>query len=252
MGVGGVNTFEQKKGGYRLLPGNRFPATALPRAGLTVDAGAPSVNVPTNEYHLMSEPNAIPLALNFTHYVKLGYHPIPVVPGDKIPSGGKGWNTKTYDFAKLDTEGWSVGICCNNVVGLDIDSTDEEQADEFERLTRGILNLPKNTPRRVGRPPKRLLICRVDSPIASWDITQGRGVGSTKFQLLGIGKMFVIQGIHKETKLPYTLNRKLPAWDKLPLVTAEQLEQLRVALGGRTAPPVAIAPESPQIGRAHV
>ena len=186
----------------------------------------------------MSENPAIPFALPFTHYASLGYHPIPIKPGQKIPAGGKNWNTKQYDYVKLDAGNYSVGLLCDNVAGFDIDALDPARANAIENLCRKICRLPKNTVVRVGMAPKRLLIVRVDAPM--------KGGDAEGFQLLGSGKQFVLHGIHPDTHLPYTLSRALPAWDKLPLVTPGMIRELQLALGVRKKMESPPAPESPR------
>jgi len=186
----------------------------------------------------MSENPAIPFALPFTHYASLGYHPIPIKPGQKIPAGGKNWNTKQYDYVKLDAGNYSVGLLCDNVAGFDIDALDPARANAIEDLCRKICRLPKNTVVRVGMAPKRLLIVRVDAPM--------KGCDAEGFQLLGAGKQFVLHGIHPDTHLPYTLSRALPATHALPLVTPGMISELQLALGVRKKMESTPAPESPR------
>ena len=183
----------------------------------------------------MSAAQPIPFALPFTHYAKLGYQPIPVGWNSKIPSGGEGWNTCTYDYEALDEGQHSVGLLCNNIVGIDIDITDKRLAERIESVCRKALGLPKSSPRRIGKAPKRLLVARVNDPINSFDLLHKeagvRGRGTTLFQLLGHGKQFVIHGLHPDTGLPYKLDKPLPKWSKLPLVTVEQILDMRVQVG---------------------
>jgi hypothetical protein len=176
----------------------------------------------------------IPFALPFTHYAELGYLPIPIVWKDKRPAGGDGWNTRTYDYAELDTQQLGIGLLCNNIVGLDVDVDNKTLADKIERTVRRSLGLPKDAPKRIGRAPKRMLMARVNAPVKGWDLMhrpKEGGKGQTLFQLLGEGKQFVIHGIHPETGKPYTLDRPLPAHELLPVVTEEQLAEMRVAVG---------------------
>lgn len=178
----------------------------------------------------MSGVQPVPFTLPFTHYAKLGYSPCPVQ--GKVPSHGEGWYTHAYSEAELlalDKSGLNVGLRCSNVVGIDIDVTDAKLAKKVEACVRKVLNLPKSTPRRVGKPPKCLLLCRVEAPMAGFDLRHDKR--TVLFQLLGQGKQFVIHGTHPETHKPYTLDKPLPAWRKLPLVTSEQVEAMRSAVG---------------------
>jgi RecA-family ATPase len=172
--------------------------------------------------------HALPFKLPFTHYAQLGYLPCPV--NGKVPTGGVGWYQKQYDYAELDGTGQNVGLRCENIVAFDIDIEDADHAQAIEDVVRQALDLPADTPVRVGQAPKRLLIARVEEPTKGFDLSyrDAEGHGHTLFQLLGSGKQFVIHGIHPGTGKPYTLSTALPAWEKLPPVTPEDLEQVRL------------------------
>jgi hypothetical protein len=201
---------------------------------------------------MSTENPAIPFELPFTHYAESGYHPIPIRPGSKLPAGGPRWNTKQYDYAALDAGDFSVGILCDNVAGLDIDEQDPVLADQMEADIRRILKLPKSTPVRVGRAPKRMLIVRVPLLMRSWDVRRGSGKDSTVFQFLGDGKQFVLHGVHPDTKLPYTLRKPLPNWAKLPEVTPADIAALQEFFGSRKRTDVPSAPESPRWDDANI
>lgn len=179
----------------------------------------------------MSTSEPLHFKLPFTHYAELGYLPVPCE--GKVPVGGKGWNTRVYDYEALDRTKCNVGLLCSNIVGLDIDIEDAELADRIEMLCRKVLKLPVDSPRRIGKAPKRLLIVRVSEPVGGWDIMQKLegGKGRTLFQLLGDGKQFIIHGTHPDTRRPYTLDQPLPAWSELPEVSFDQLIELRIAIG---------------------
>lgn len=173
---------------------------------------------------------AIPFTLPFQHYDKLGYKPIPLKPNSKEPLALKGWNTIDYDYEALDREGgYGMGLLCNNVVGLDIDVDNPQHAQRLQAAIRKVLKLPANTPLRIGRAPKRLLILRCEEPLPGFDV-QRTDAKVVLFQLLGRGKQFVIQGTHPDTKQPYTISRALPERSKLPLLTAAQVGPLRDAV----------------------
>jgi RecA-family ATPase len=188
-------------------------------------------------------------ALPFSHYARLGYLPVPL--HGKVPYS-VGWQTTRYEQTELDvldTQGnLNVGLLCENIVGLDIDLTDESHARKIEALIRRTLKLPKATPRRVGNAPKALLIMRVETPLPGFDIRHDRKV--VLFQLLGAGKQFVVHGIHPDTGKPYTLNRPLPRVEKLPLLTAAGLVALREALTlGLTKLGYSVGSHGPSVGR---
>lgn len=178
----------------------------------------------------MSAAKVSPLVLPFSHYAKLGYLPCPVE--GKVPSHGEGWYGYVYndeELARLDKSGLNVGLRCSNIVGIDIDITDAKVAKKVEACVRRVLKLPKTTPRRVGKAPKALLICRVEEPMAGFDLRHEKR--TVLFQLLGSGKQFVVHGTHPETRKPYTLDAPLPKWAKLPLVRQESIDQMRAEVG---------------------
>jgi hypothetical protein len=168
-------------------------------------------------------------ALPFSHYARLGYLPVAVRGKEAFV---KDWPNKRYSEEELQgldaASDLNVGLLCENIVGLDIDLTDERHAKAIEALIRRTLKLPKTTPRRVGRAPKCLLVMRVERPLPSFDLKHAKT--TTLFQLLGAGRQFVVHGIHPDTGQPYTLNRPLPKVEALPLLTPEGLVALRVAV----------------------
>ena len=167
---------------------------------------------------------AVPFALPFAHYAKLGYQPTPTRGKAAFLLGWQKLQLTQEQCASFDADrDLNVGLVCSNIVGLDIDIDDEAHAREIEQLTRKVLSLPRTTPRRVGRWPRCLLIARVNAPVKGWNITAG---DKTLFQALGLGQQFVVHGIHPDTQQPYSLSRPLPKQEKLPRVTPEKLGTL--------------------------
>ena len=105
-----------------------------------------------------------------------GYHPVPV-SGPECPCKSPGkqplmraWQTVCKTAAPPLIRKWTsternstnTGILAGEVAGIDIDVPVPELADELEDLAREMLG---ETPLwRVGRPPKRLAVYRIDKP----------------------------------------------------------------------------------------
>ena len=106
---------------------------------------------------------------------------------------------------------------------IDIDIGAEEAAEEIEALAKNMLG---ENAVRIGRPPKRCLLFRADTPFRKLSATFVERAGVThKIEILGDGQQVVVNGIHPETKRPYRWHGgepgpKLPRKD-LPLLTAE-------------------------------
>jgi Primase C terminal 2 (PriCT-2)/Bifunctional DNA primase/polymerase, N-terminal len=137
-----------------------------------------------------------------------GYAILPIMPGTKKPGrfvGGTwrdypGW-TKHCHRATTENEiaiwsGWpdaGIGIAGGGVVAVDIDVADGEVAVRIEALARGRLG---DTPAlRIGRPPKRLLVYRTETPF--------KGFKLSPIEILCEGQQFVAYHIHPDTGRPY-------------------------------------------------
>jgi Bifunctional DNA primase/polymerase, N-terminal len=137
-----------------------------------------------------------------------GYAVIPIMPGTKKPgrfvSGAwrdyPGW---TKHCRRTTTEHevaiWSewpdagIGIAGGTVVAVDIDVADGEAAIRIEELARERLG---ETPAvRIGRPPKRLLVYRTETPF--------KGFKLSPIEILCEGQQFVAFHIHPDTDRPY-------------------------------------------------
>lgn len=116
----------------------------------------------------------------------------------------------------------SVGIVCGRTIAIDIDVTEPSLADEFEAATREII--PGDPLKRVGKPPKRLLLYRTVEPIRTSHMAGADFLGERSY--------FVAYGIHPDTRRPYEwvgaspVDRPLSA---LPVATADALASLRAA-----------------------
>ncbi|MCK5613457.1 PriCT-2 domain-containing protein, partial [Candidatus Pacearchaeota archaeon] len=88
------------------------------------------------------------------------------------------------------------------------------------------------TARRVGQPPKLLMIYRADEPFTKVTSSmyvdpQGR---NCRVEILGDGQQFVAFAEHPDTKQPYTWKNKIPLSEvdpqKLPVITQKQAVSL--------------------------
>jgi hypothetical protein len=140
-----------------------------------------------------------------------GYHPIPV--NGKAPRLD-GWQ-KLTDATREDIVGWTTqrrhetntGVLTRGTPALDVDISDQAAADAVERLVRdrfadcGVLLT------RFGKAPKRAIPFRTDRPfkkITALLVAPGPGGEIHRLEFLGDGQQFVVDGIHPDTRRPYS------------------------------------------------
>ena len=98
--------------------------------------------------------------------IENGFNIIPIPPGSKSP-GFDGWqNTRATQglLSEWLNDGHrdsGVGILTKEHPAIDLDILDEAMAEKIEEWC--ILNIG-NCPVRIGRAPRRLLICRANTP----------------------------------------------------------------------------------------
>ena len=220
-----------------------------------------------------------------------GYPPVPILrpdaPGTVERNGkvvrkspGKEphnalWARKereVYGATARTVEGWArlrdiadhpgLGLACGRAAAADVDVYDPELADAIEALA--IEHLGTTPLRRVGQPPKRLLVYQVeDGPLPKAQTPELlKGDLKAKVEVLGQGQQFVAFGVHPVTGLPFAWDGPTPETvplDELPAVTQEQVElfvadaeHLLREAGYRTKAEIEAAarrPEPPQTGR---
>ena len=186
-----------------------------------------------------------------------GFQPVPIIPLDaclspstsvnvnnrgKVPGiitgdgtwvGLSGWTkgeiTETWIAAWGNTieAGAGVGIRTGDVVGVDIDVTDENLSVEIGEIAFDVLG---DAPCRIGNPPKRLLPYRTDTPRKKNRVEfHHPNTGDVQVvELLGTGQQFVAHGTHPKTGAPYEWSNGNPCHDLRPedltAVTDEQVE----------------------------
>jgi putative DNA primase/helicase len=207
---------------------------------------------PTDTHHLVSRGVPVEnltiatgdeelLALRLRLY-RNGYRPVPV--SSPSPMGlkfgkaplFKDWTTicaradetVIARYVKSKKDHGSTGILCGNVVGVDLDVSDESMAKEMDALAESMLG---PTPlHRVGRAPKSLRVYRAEAPTPNLETPELYLADGSKHQVevLGCEKQFVAFGPHRDTGKPYTWTDKLP----LDLAAAELPAVSKTALLG--------------------
>lgn len=136
----------------------------------------------------------------------------------------------SHETSEADLDAWhgmgaGVGIRCGvDVIGLDIDATDPETAEQIERKAVEMLGA---APMRVGNWPKRLLLYRCREPIGSRALSFPEGEGAGRVEL---PRQFVAEGIHPKTRKPYEWRRPLYSHETLAVVDRAKLDGLFSAL----------------------
>lgn len=179
---------------------------------------------------------------------KNGYSPLPLYYGDKKPSPEHDW--PHYRYSEADLKKYAqhgTGILCGKVVALDIDVMDEKLSAEIEALANRMFGA---APRRIGQPPKVLLLLRSSATFSKQSTASFRLPGDEpevkphKVEILAKGQQFVAYNEHPDTKKPYVWNG---AGDPLTVKLADlrevtergvldfknAVERLLIAAGGK-------------------
>lgn len=170
---------------------------------------------------------------SFSQFAEAGFQDvvIPIIPAEAIlsPSSRVGavncgkvpgqyladdtwvgfakWTTVKNTSALIKTwDAWpevGVGIRCGDVVGVDIDVTNEPLSLAIEQLA---INILGPAPCRIGSPPKRLLPYRMAEPLKKIkiDFVHPHTSEVQGIEILGNGQQFVAEGTHPKTGNPYT------------------------------------------------
>lgn len=159
-----------------------------------------------------------------------GYLPIPCK--GKVPHNFTGWTDcrATHDNAveweTTHPDNRNTGILTGEVVAIDVDVLRPKLAEAVIAMVR---ELPGGTfaPVRVGKAPKALFLFRTDEPrekmASAWFKVDGV---DQRVEVMGTGQQVVVDGIHPETKQPYTWTPDTlrPVAD-LPMIDWPSLEQ---------------------------
>lgn len=126
-------------------------------------------------------------------------------------TGLKGWRdappATAPELAAWDgfrAKGGGIGLRSERFPGIDIDVGDQAFADQLTALVHATLGM---SPRRIGRPPRRLHPFRLRhgaAPFAKREISFTLpGGGPFKVEVLAQGQQYVLHGVHASTGLPY-------------------------------------------------
>ena len=155
-----------------------------------------------------------------------GYSPVPV-NGKRIQLSDwqniRATNAIIETWATTRTDHLNTGVLCRDTPFVDIDVTDEEVAESIEALLESEI---EKSAVRIGRPPKRAIPFRTDTPFKKI-ATQFKAPNGLvhKVEILGDGQQIVVNGTHPDTHQPYRWHGGEPGLklkrEDLPLLTAE-------------------------------
>ena len=158
-----------------------------------------------------SPPAATSFAATAARLAANGYRPVPIIPGTKRPVVDN-WTNFAYTAgceAKFPRAG--CGVLCGDIIGVDIDVDDADAAAAIEAAIREALGLGDvaQLPRRIGNPPRSLLVVRAISSFKkiATDTFKLRVSGaSARVEIMADGQQFVAYALHPTTGRPYTWN----------------------------------------------
>lgn len=146
------------------------------------------------------------------------------VPGVRSEQGtwhGYDWQRAQHTLDEVrawNRQGANVGMRASLFPAIDIDCKNEALAKAMQAQVDAMLGHP---PVRIGEPPKRLLVCRTDTPFGRLRLWVERGEERHLVEILGDGQQYVVYGTHPKTGMPYK-------WESpLHLVRPEALPMLR-------------------------
>jgi hypothetical protein len=138
-----------------------------------------------------------------------GYAPIPVI-GKRVLL--EGWPTLT-NVSEEEVVSWgprfpywkSTGINTRDTPALDVDITHAEAANAVVELVRERFGDYGTLLVRTGLAPKQAILFRTDTPFSKIRVVFAAPDGSRHaVEMLGDGQQVVVNGIHEDTRRPYT------------------------------------------------
>ncbi len=160
--------------------------------------------------------------------------------------------------------GASIGIRCGKLAAIDVDIVDEALSRAAYKALAGQQGLPPNPVVRIGQKPKFLLpVVITDGPAPNRLLTFHKGMDEHRIDVLGVGRQFVMHGLHAKTKELYRwiqpaaggvpATRGVPRANRLPRLTLAQFGALLDALsrGLEAAGCEAGADTHLSVGRTH-
>lgn len=135
-----------------------------------------------------------------------GFHILPIKAGEKRPDAGPAWQHIAADRGQLDRwlaekRGLGVGILGEHTPGIDLDITDGAVLDRMLAWCAAEFG---PAPKRIGRAPRALLVCRADVPVPKKRSRKFRAPdGEThQVEIIGRGGQFVAHAVHPDTGQP--------------------------------------------------
>ena len=164
-----------------------------------------------------------------------GYTPIPL--HGKAPSLAS-WQT-VQDVSREQAVMWekswpdarNTGVLTASMPTLDLDIMDAAAVEAIVLYVRDKFEERGYVPARVGRAPRTALPFRTLDPFAKYsvDLIAANGDTSQKVEFLAQGQQVVVDGIHPDTRQPYTWQGGSPleiALEELAYISADGARQL--------------------------
>jgi Bifunctional DNA primase/polymerase, N-terminal len=160
-----------------------------------------------------------------------------------LPAAGKAIYLEGWQTANITPEAivsWergryqsyrNTGVRTKYTPAFDIDIKEQAAAEAVEAMVRDRFGGRGKVLLRIGMAPKRALLFRTESPFnkISRSLIAADGSAGQKFEFLGDGQQIVADGIHPDTKRPYTWYGGTP-WEvpasALPLITEAEARAL--------------------------
>src|SRR5947208_4066590 len=160
-----------------------------------------------------------------------GYAPIPVQGKAPRMARWQQHHSTNHDeielWAKVFPEAMNTGVLCRATPALDIDILNPEAAKAVEDLARRRFGEVERFLVRIGRAPKRAVLFRAREPFKKIQalVIAANGENGQKIEILGDGQQIVVDGVHPDTRKPYSWHGGEP-WNvpatELPHITAEE------------------------------
>lgn len=166
--------------------------------------------------------------------IDLGYTPVPLRPGAKVPAI-KHWASLTPDQARdlIESHGdHNTGLLTAGLAALDIDVLDQGLAKILRDWC--LRHVARYVPARVGSHPKMALIFRCAEgslPKRSSAMYRDAAGREHRIEVLGAGQQLAVYGLHPDTGQPYMWPQRDICghgvhFDDLPAITEEQVQEL--------------------------
>jgi hypothetical protein len=124
----------------------------------------------------------------------------------------------------------NTGLLTAHVPTLDIDITDAKAAEAAEKVVRDLYAGQGAVLVRTGKPPKRAILFRTDTPFPKIKVKLIAPDGTKHgIEVLGQGQQVTVAGIHPDTHAPYTWADFQPGdvvRDDLPLINEADAREL--------------------------